>query len=157
MTPTCEAVSAPAPAATGRGFSVRGQIVLGSCLCAGASAFLFAVDPTRHAIYPQCFLYRTTGIYCAGCGATRALYALLHGRIFTALHDNALFVTALPFLLAVGGVYAWKSWRANAWADTSLDGRSALRRGLGLFLLLLLFMLARNLPGAAFAWLRPLG
>ena len=30
---------------------------------------------------------------------TRALYALLHGKIFTALHDNALFVMILGGLL----------------------------------------------------------
>jgi hypothetical protein len=150
MTPICENVSMPM-----RGLSTRGQIVVGSCLCAGATAFLFAVDPTRHAVYPQCFLYRTTGIYCAGCGATRALYALLHGRVLTALHDNALFVTLLPFLLAAGGAYAWKSWRANAWAETSIEGGRLARAGVGLFVLALVFMAARNLPGPAFEWLRP--
>ena len=153
MNPTCEAV--PAPPGAGHGFSTRSQIVLGSCLCAGASAFLFAVDPTRHAVYPQCFLYQTTGIYCAGCGATRALYALLHGRVLTALHDNALFVAVLPFVLALAGVYAWKSWRANAWVETWVDGRLLSRAGLWLFLILLVFMVVRNLPGPAFDWLRP--
>jgi hypothetical protein len=151
MTPTCETVPAP-----GLRVSTRGQIVLGTCLCAGATAFLFAVDPARHAVYPQCFLYRTTGIYCAGCGATRALYALLHGRVLAALHDNALFVALLPFLLAVGGVYAWRSWRTNAWAETQVEGRLLARAGIGLFLLALVFMIARNIPGPAFAWLRPL-
>jgi hypothetical protein len=151
MTPTCDTVPMPS-----RGFSTRGQIVLGSCLCAGATAFLFAVDPARHAVYPQCFLYRATGIYCAGCGATRALYALLHGRVLAALHDNALFVALLPFLLAWGGAYAWKSWRANAWAETRVEGRWLARAGAGLFFLALVFMVARNLPGPAFAWLRPL-
>jgi hypothetical protein len=150
MTPTCETVPIP-----GRGISTRGQIVLGSCLCAGATAFLYAVDPSRHAVYPQCFLYRTTGIYCAGCGATRALYALLHGRWLAALHDNALFVAVLPFLLAAGGVYAWKSWRANAWAEAHVEGRALFRAGVGFFLIMLVFMAARNLPGPAFAWLRP--
>ncbi len=150
MTPTCETISMPGPR-----FSTRGQIVLGSCLCAGATAFLFAVDPSRHAVYPQCFLYRATGLYCAGCGATRALYALLHGRVLAALHDNALFVALLPFLLAAGGVYAWKSWRANAWAETRVEGRLLARAGAALFLLALVFMVARNLPGPAFAWLRP--
>lgn len=152
---TCEAVPAPAPPGEGRGFSTRGQIVLGSCLCAGATAFLFAVDPARHAVYPQCYLYQTTGIYCAGCGATRALYALLHGRVLTALHDNALFIVVLPYLLATVGAYAWKSWRANAWAETHIEGRALARAGIWLFLILLAFMVVRNLPGPAFEWLRP--
>jgi len=155
MTPACKAVSVSTSSAPGRGISTRGQIVLGSCLCAGATAFLFAVDPTRHAVYPQCFLYQATGIYCAGCGATRALYALLHGRVLTVLHDNALFVALLPFLLAAGGAYAWKSWRANAWAETRVEGRTLARAGLVFFLIMLVFMVARNLPGPAFEWLRP--
>ncbi len=156
MTPTCEAVSVPAHGGETRGFPVRGQIVLGSCLCAGATAFLYAVDPTRHAVYPQCFLYQTTGIYCAGCGATRALYALLHGRVLTALHDNVLFVTALPFILAAVALYTWKSWRSGAWAEIYLPGRLLARAGFWLFLLSLVFMLVRNLPGPAFDWLRPI-
>src|ERR1700743_2055126 len=82
-------------------FPPRAQIVLTACACAGASIFVYAVDPSRHAVYPQCLLYQTTGIYCAGCGATRAIHALLHGRVVEALHDNALFVAALPLLLWV--------------------------------------------------------
>jgi hypothetical protein len=79
--------------------SARTPIALAACACAGASAFLFTVDPSRHAVYPECLLYNATGFYCAGCGATRAMYALLHGRVLVALHDNALFVALLPFVL----------------------------------------------------------
>jgi hypothetical protein len=155
MTPTCEALPAHASNGEGRGLPVRGQIVLGSCLCAGATAFLFAVDPSRHAVYPQCFLYQTTGIYCAGCGATRALYALLHGRVLTALHDNVLFVVALPFLLAMIGAYAWRSWSANAWAQMWIEGRTLARAGACIFLVMVVFSILRNLPGPVFEWLRP--
>jgi hypothetical protein len=155
MSPVC--VRTP-PTAEARfpGLTVRAQLVVGSCLCAGATAFLFAVDPSRHAVYPQCLLYRATGFYCAGCGTTRALYALLHGRVLEALHDNLLFVSALPFLLGVAALYAGQSWRANAWAAAEIEARPLFRRGAGIFLAMVLFMILRNLPGPSFAWLRPL-
>jgi hypothetical protein len=134
----------------------RAQIVLAACACGGASAFLYAVDPNRHAVYPQCLLYNATGIYCAGCGATRAVYALLHGRVIEALHDNALFVAALPLLLYVAGSYALATWRANAWPAIPVDGRKLARRGIAIFLLMIAFMVLRNLPGWPFDWLKPL-
>ena len=151
--PVCEPVPAPFPG--GHGLSVRAQIVLGSCACAAGTAFLYAVDPNRHAVYPQCLLYRTTGIYCAGCGATRALYALLHGRVLEAARDNALLLIALPFVIAIGGAYIWQAWRGKAWPEWRFEPRAFARGGLWIFLTMLLFMAVRNLPGGAFDWLRP--
>src|SRR5476651_2648978 len=139
--PTCAAETRGSFAA-----NTRVQIVLGACVCAGASLFVYAVDPSRHAVYPQCLLYNATGLYCAGCGATRAIHALLHGRVIEALHDNALFVAALPLLLYVAGFYALAAWRANAWPKISIDGRKLARRGIVLFLLMVGFMILRNLP-----------
>jgi hypothetical protein len=154
QSPICTAEPAPG-SASGR-FTTRTQIVLASCACAGATAFLFALDPTRHAVYPQCFLYNATGIYCAGCGATRALYALLHGRLLDALHDNVLFIAALPLLLYVIGTHAVEAWRLNAWPSVEVDGRIWAHRGIAIMLLLLTFMLLRNLPGFPFDLLKPL-
>ena len=156
MTPVCSSIAEVAPSTQGGWWSARAQIVLGACACGGATAFLFGVDPSRHAVYPQCMLYNATGIYCAGCGATRALYALLHGRMLVALHDNALFVAALPLLLYVIGSYALQAWRANAWPEIFLDSRKVPPARRGDFLVMVTFMLLRNLPGAPFAWLKPL-
>lgn len=46
---------------------------------------------------PQCFLYKKTGIYCLGCGATRALYSLISGNVFRSIYYN-------PFVLYIIGV-----------------------------------------------------
>ena len=137
-------------------FGARGQIVLGSCACAAASLFVYAVDPTKTTVYPQCLLYNLTGIYCAGCGATRSLYALLHGRMLLALHDNALFVAALPVLLYVLASHALCAWRDNAWPRVEVQPRGFAWNVAGFFALMLAFMILRNLPGEPFAWLRPL-
>jgi hypothetical protein len=150
--PTCAAETRKPFAAT-----TRAQIVLGACACAGASLFVYAVDPSHHAVYPQCILYNTTGLYCAGCGATRAVHALLHGRLLDALHDNALFVAALPWLLYLAGSYLISAWRDNAWPRVFVEPRKLAWRGAAVFLVMIAFMIVRNLPGAPFEWLRPLG
>lgn len=155
MTPICEPAANVIPGSPGTWISTRAQIVLASCACAGATVFLYAVDPHRHAVYPECMLYKTTGIYCAGCGATRAIYALLHGRVLEALHDNALLVAALPLLLYVVGSHLLAGWRANAWPEIPVDERSLLRRGIWMFILMIVFMALRNLPGWPFDWLKP--
>ena len=155
-TPSCVSGNTECSPTAFRRTSTRAQLALAACACGGASAVLYAVDPNQHAIYPQCFLYQATGIYCAGCGATRAIHALLHGRVLVALHDNALFVAALPLFLYVVGSYALAAWRANAWPAISVDGRKLAWRGAGIFLLMLAFMFLRNLPGTPFDWLKPI-
>ena len=45
----------------------------------------------------QCPLLYYTGLPCAGCGMTRAMYAVFHGRFIQAFHHNALFF--LPLLI----------------------------------------------------------
>ena len=69
-----------------------------------AAAVLFFFDPTKNSFYPVCQFHLLTGLYCPGCGATRASYQLLHGNFLAALHDNALFVVSLAALAARG---AW--------------------------------------------------
>lgn len=156
MTPVCTPATETVPASGVIWLRTRAQIILGACACGGATAFLYAVDPNRHAVYPECLLYNATGIYCAGCGATRAAYALLHGRVLEALHDNALFIAALPLLLYVIGSYVLSAWRAQAWPAIPIDGRKLAWRGISITLVLIAFMIARNLPGAPFDWLKPI-
>jgi hypothetical protein len=153
MTPVCQTAGTSEP--QGGCFSTRAQIAVMTCACAGATAFLYVVDPNRHAVYPQCLLYNLTGFYCAGCGATRACHALLHGRVVEALHDNVLFVGALPVLLFLAGSHVLTAWRNKAWPKVALDERKLLWRGIGIFALMAAFMVARNLPGWPFDWLKP--
>jgi hypothetical protein len=79
-----------------------GVVLAAAALGGGAIVFFF--NPGTHGFYPVCLFHQLTGLNCPGCGATRALYALLHGQFFLALKDNALFILA-PVFLAVRG--AW--------------------------------------------------
>jgi len=64
----------------------------------GAAAYLlWRFDPREVRLW-VCLFHATTGFYCPGCGATRATHELLHGRLLSALHDNAFWVAALPLV-----------------------------------------------------------
>jgi hypothetical protein len=71
------------------------------------AAVLFFFDPTKNNFYPICQFHLLTGLYCPGCGATRATYQLLHGNFLAALHYNALYVISLA-ALATRGVWFLK-------------------------------------------------
>lgn len=73
-----------------------------------AAAILFACDPSHVPIYPMCIFHRVTGLDCPGCGSLRALHALLHGDLATALRFNAFVVLSLPLLAWIGGVFCWR-------------------------------------------------
>jgi hypothetical protein len=94
---------------------------------AGA-AIVYWFPPERYDFYPQCPIFRYLHVYCPGCGATRALAALLHLRIAEALHFNTLVVMLVPVLLAYFGVSYWKARREEvfAWPRVPALGLTAL-------------------------------
>ena len=55
---------------------------------------LYTYPPVTSGFYPQCVFHQLTALDCPGCGSTRALHALVHGRVLEALRFN-------PFLFAV--------------------------------------------------------
>ena len=108
-------------------------------------AVVFVFNPATHSFYPVCQFHRLTGLECPGCGATRALYALLHGNIPAALRDNALFVLTLAALAARGAWFGWNKFCGRA------NGEFFPAKFLWLLLAIALgFTLLRNLPGFAF-------
>lgn len=47
------------------------------------------IESVSQGIYP-CLFHVVTGAYCPGCGGTRALLALLHGRVADSIWLNPL-------------------------------------------------------------------
>ena len=114
----------------------------------GVGAVVFFFNPSAYVFYPTCQFHALTGLYCPGCGGTRAVYELLHGRILLALKDNALFVLALPALAVWGARFVVQQLR-NQQTTFQLRPKMA-----WLFLVVVLvFAVLRNLP--AFSWLSP--
>jgi hypothetical protein len=100
-------------------------VAFASLACA---AVLYEFPPEQYHFYPQCPIFRYLHVYCPGCGATRALAALLHLRIEEALHYNALVVLLAPLLLAYFAAAYWKATRSEvfAWPRVPATGLRAL-------------------------------
>jgi hypothetical protein len=64
-----------------------------------ASTVVIGVYPQLGALLPACPIHEHFGILCPGCGGTRALIALLHGRIGEAIRMNGMVVALAPFAL----------------------------------------------------------
>jgi hypothetical protein len=79
----------------------------------GVAATVYFFNPSVHHFYPVCLFHQLTGLNCPGCGGTRAFYALLHGDVITALHDNALLVAGLALAAARGAWFALNRWRGR--------------------------------------------
>lgn len=127
------------------------KLFAGSVLAAvllGAGAMLYFFNPSQYGFYPVCEFHQWTGLNCPGCGGTRAIYQLLHGRVLRAMQDNALVVLGLAGL---AGRAAW------------FEVKRHLRRPVGPFLpspflwpllvVAVVFTVLRNLP--AFSFLSP--
>lgn len=105
-----------------------------------AAYLLLRFPPETSNFYPLCPVFTLLHIYCPGCGGTRALAALLHGRLFDAMHLNALVILLFPF---VGGFFVVSYWRAVQ--DREFRWPSVPNAALGVLLFgMCIFTLMRN-------------
>jgi len=120
---------------------------------AGA-ALLYRFEPVSSGIFPPCPFRAATGLHCPGCGSTRGMHALLHGRIWAAFRYNALLVLALPFLALAFARFTRRVF--------TRDGHGARPQRIlpagwiwALFVLVTAYWGLRNLPFRPFVWLAP--
>jgi hypothetical protein len=113
-----------------------------AALLAAGAVVLLRFPPAHSAFYPQCPIYAALHLECPGCGGTRALAALLHGRLSEAIHLNALITLLLPFALSYGIVCYWRLLRnkVHRWPQVPPAAIYAVATAAFLFTIL------RNLP-----------
>ena len=112
---------------------------------------LWRFDP-RDFHMPVCTFYATTGLYCPGCGATRATHDLLHGHFLSALRHNAFWIGILPV-----AVYQVVSEALRLIRGYRLKHDLASRPGvlIALAVLGVLFAVLRNVPSHPWTLLSP--
>lgn len=119
-------------------------------VCA-ALAWLTFHHPRDAPVPMRCPSLALLGVHCPGCGSTRATHFVLQGKWGEAWrHNPALVLLGIP----VG------CWFVASTAFAAIFGRRVivhLNPALGwvLLTLLIVYMIARNVPAAAFDWLRP--
>jgi hypothetical protein len=142
---------------------MRGPLLGASGAAAGTLALRLRDPHVSHA-WGVCPLYYATGIYCPACGSLRAVNDLTHGHLAAAASSNLLLLGLIPvvgLLYARWTLAAWQGHEATARGPLGLSGllprtprlapmpRMA---GIGLAVLVVAFVVARNLPGS---WLAP--
>jgi hypothetical protein len=75
---------------------------LPAAIIALATMILLRFPPAQYGFYPRCPIHELLHLQCPGCGATRAVAALLHGRFNEAMKLNALVTLLLPFAAGYG-------------------------------------------------------
>lgn len=120
-----------------------------SVLAGGAA--LFFCDPAHAKFFPPCVFHSVTGLYCPGCGSTRAAHALLHGHVREAIGFNLLLVVVIPLLAWHFGGMLWSKLTRRDW-------RSPLRAprvSWSIAVLVIGYFVLRNIPVAPFTALAP--
>jgi hypothetical protein len=105
-----------------------------------AAGLLYCFNPAEVHFFPKCALYSLTGLYCPGCGTTRAIHYLLHGDIAGAFAMNPLMVIASPVLVLL---LFKRSWAMRPWVAWTA------------FAVLILYGVLRNIPAWPFTLLAP--
>lgn len=113
----------------------------------GALAVQAVFDPFRQDV-PLCLFSRLTGLQCPGCGATRAVHALLDGDVLLALHNNLVVMIAIPFVIA-----AMLVWTVRRVQGRPFDPVPPKQLTLTLIALVIAFGVLRNFP--MFSFLAP--
>lgn len=94
-----------------------------------------------------CVYYELSGLYCPGCGMTRATFSLLQFDFYQAIRYNAFSIVIIPLIVlyAIGGLYAWLLNKTNFMYNKIPSIIWVI-----FILVLLLYGVLRNIPQFAF-------
>ena len=137
-------------------------IVGGAALA--VTAYVGLVDPNVPGHYPLCPTKALTGLDCPFCGGLRAIHALVHGDIASAVNHNALVaLVVVPVLLVLWVRWFVREWRGPSTAADEADHGTPSRLSGGVspsvlvwscVSLIVVFTVVRNVGAVpAFAWL----
>ena len=117
------------------------------------AGWLYNVDPTQCAFFPKCPTYYLFKLYCPGCGAARALHALLHGQWRQALAYNVFLTLLLPWFLGLALLHTYAAFSKQP--RPAFMQKNYAEAAWVLVIALLLFTILRNCPGPCANYLAP--
>lgn len=127
---------------------------------AAAAVLVTVYDPSSSgSMFPSCAFHRATGLWCPGCGMTRATHHLLHGDVVGAVGSN-LFT---PFVLIalVAAWWGWLRWSFGRPLGRLTSGvlgtaqRAPRWSSVSLLVLVVGYGIVRNVPVSPFSALAP--
>lgn len=113
---------------------------------------LYIYAESRCGISIPCPIYRFTGLYCPGCGSGRAFHEFFRGHIAAAFRQNPAFMILAPAAVLYFTVRL---------IDYVISGRNRIDKYIpdklliGIFIILIIFGVLRNIPIDVFNCLRP--
>ena len=114
---------------------------------AGCVVAAYCIMPENASWLPGCPLHVVTGLHCPGCGTLRSLHQLVHGHLVAACLLNPLAVLAVPLVLYSLAVELSDRRLKPIFVST--------RYSWVIFVLLLMFGAARNIPVPPLTLLAP--
>ena len=108
---------------------------------------------SESSILPKCIIHSTTGYYCPGCGLQRALHAFFTGDFALAFSMNPLVFFALV-VLCIDFLFLLLKWERLRPVPRIVNSHAAL---ITIVVILVLFMVLRNVNSEYLEFLKPLG
>jgi len=113
--------------------------------------FYFRVNPSQVVFLLKCPLYKSTGVFCPGCGSQRAFHHLLHGDILIALQNNLMLVLGTISLVYHYLIQLFNHLFKKKFKSV-FDNKKVILIAVAL---LILFWVLRNIPIYPFSLLTP--
>jgi hypothetical protein len=132
------------PAAKWSAEQTRVALIAAAAVVGGVLLHYYA-PATLH--LPGCPFYQLTGLYCPGCGSTRAIHHLMNFELATAFRCNPMLIIFIPFLTAWFGSRALRTFHLWKGAVFNVSPKSTW----ALTAIMISWFIVRNLP---FAWFK---
>ena len=116
---------------------------------AAALLYLYFTGEGEGAGIP-CMFHQITGLYCSGCGSSRALRSVLQFDFYQAMRYNAIFTICVPFLAVYFGALGISYIR---FGNDRISGKISMLPVWIIIAAAVLYGILRNIP--AFAFLAP--
>lgn len=111
--------------------------------------FLYAFIYLKYNVGIPCIFFEITGLYCPGCGITRAIISLIKLDFIQAFRYNPLIIVVFPFLL-IYIIYSTHCWLFDKKNSLHKIPNSILYI---ILIIIILFGILRNIPH--FSYLAP--